>query len=472
MTVKTRFAPSPTGFLHIGGVRTALFSWLYARQHGGRFVLRIEDTDRERSTQASIDAILDGMRWLGLTWDEGPVYQTQRYDRYREQADRLLAAGAAYHCYCSPDELDAMRTAQVAAGQNPRYDGRCRARAEPVPGVSPVVRFRTPTAGEVVIDDAVRGRVVYANADLDDLVILRGDGSPTYHFSVVVDDADMQITHVIRGDDHLNNTARQVHIIAALGHERPAYAHLPMILGEDGARLSKRHGAVNVLEYRDHGYLPDAVLNYLVRLGWSHGDREIFSRDDMVELFRLEDVNASASRFSSEKLTWLNQQYIIASPAADLVDGLAAQYRRMDIDTTVGPSLTEVIETYRERAATLAEMAESSVYVFHDFAEIDANAARKHLRGVVRVPLADVRAALAALDPFAADGIQAAIQSAADASELGFGKLGQPLRVAVTGGGVSPPIDATMALIGRERCLARIDAALEFIDRRIAAAGD
>lgn len=472
MTVKTRFAPSPTGFLHIGGVRTALFSWLYARHHGGRFVLRIEDTDRERSTQASIDAILDGMRWLGLDWDEGPVYQTQRYDRYREQADRLLADDAAYHCYCSPDELDAMRAAQVAAGQNPRYDGRCRQRTEPVPGVSPVVRFRTPTAGEVVIDDAVRGRVVYQNADLDDLVILRGDGSPTYHFSVVVDDADMQITHVIRGDDHLNNTARQVHIIAALGHERPAYAHLPMILGEDGARLSKRHGAVNVLEYRDNGYLPDAVLNYLVRLGWSHGDREIFSRDDMIELFRLDDVNASASRFSPEKLTWLNQQYIIAAPAADLVDGLAAQYRRMDIDTTAGPPLTDVVEIYRERAATLAEMAESSVYAFRDFAEIEPKAAKKHLRGVVRAPLADARTALAALDPFTADGIQAAIQSVADGCELGFGKLGQPLRVAVTGGGVSPPIDVTMALIGRERCLARIDAALGFIDRRMAAAGD
>ncbi len=472
MTVKTRFAPSPTGFLHIGGVRTALFSWLYARHHGGQFVLRIEDTDRERSTQASIDAILDGMHWLGLDWDEGPVYQTQRFDRYREQADRLLADGAAYHCYCSTDELDAMRAAQVAAGQNPRYDGRCRERTEPVTGVSPVVRFRTPMEGEVVIDDAVRGRVVYANADLDDLVIMRGDGSPTYHFSVVVDDADMQITHVIRGDDHLNNTARQVHIIAALGHKRPAYAHLPMILGEDGARLSKRHGAVNVLEYRDNGYLPDAVLNYLVRLGWSHGDQEIFTRDEMIELFRLEDVNPSASRFSPEKLTWLNQQYIIASPAADLIDGLAAQYRRMDIDMTNGPPLVDVVETYRERATTLAEMAESSVYVFQDFAEIDANAARKHLRGVVRAPLADVRAALAALDPFTADAIQAAIQSVADACELGFGKLGQPLRVAVTGGGVSPPIDVTLALIGRERCLARIDAALEFIDRRIAAAGD
>jgi len=340
-----------------------------------------------------------------------------------------------------------------------------------VEGGSPVIRFKTPSTGEVIIDDAVRGRVVYANADLDDLVIMRADGTPTYHFSVVVDDADMDITHVIRGDDHLNNTARQVHIIAALGFDRPAYAHLPMILGEDGARLSKRHGAVNVLDYRDQGYLPDAVLNYLVRLGWSHGDQEIFSRDEMIKLFALEDVNASASRFSAEKLAWINQQYILQSPADELVDSLATQYRQMSVETSNGPSLSAVIEAFHERAATLQELAESSVYVYRDFDAIEPKAAKKNLRPVVRQPLADIHQILTDLEAWEAAAIQAAIQSVADRHELGFGKLGQPLRVAVTGGGVSPPIDVTMALIGRERCLARIAAALVSIDARIAAAG-
>jgi len=470
MKVKTRFAPSPTGFLHIGGVRTALFAWLFARHHGGQFVLRIEDTDRERSTQVSIDAILEGMAWVGLDWDEGPYYQTERFDRYRELADQLLERGAAYHCYCTPEELDEMRAAQMAAGENPRYDGRCRKRTEPVADASPVIRFKTPSAGETTIDDAVRGRVVYDNAELDDLVIMRANGIPTYHFGVVVDDADMEITHVIRGDDHLNNTARQVHIIAALGFDRPNYAHLPMILGEDGARLSKRHGAVNVLEYREHGYLPDAVLNYLVRLGWSHGDQEIFTRDEMIGLFALEGVNASASRFSPEKLTWMNQQYILKTPAAELVAGLAVQYRHMSVDTADGPPLSAVVEAFHERAETLQELAESSVYVFRDFDTIDPKAAKKHLRPVVREPLAEIRQMLADLKTWTADGIQDTIQTVADRHELGFGKLGQPLRVAVTGGGVSPPIDVTMVLIGQDRCLSRIDAALSLIDERIASA--
>jgi len=468
MTVKTRFAPSPTGFLHIGGVRTALFCWLYARHHGGEFVLRIEDTDRERSTRESIDAILEGMEWVGLDWDEGPYYQSERFDRYRELRDQLLGAGHAYHCYCTPEELDELRQAQMSAGENPRYDGRCRDRTEPRDGVDPVVRFKTPREGEIEIDDAVRGHVVYANAELDDLVIMRADGSPTYHFSVVIDDADMGITHVIRGDDHLNNTPRQINLIEALGFDRPAYAHLPMILGEDGARLSKRHGAVNVLEYREQGYLPDAVLNYLVRLGWSHGDQEIFSPAEMIELFRLEDVNASASRFSPEKLSWLNQQYIIKAPAADLVPGFAAQLAAMGFDADAGPSLEAVIEGYRERAVTLRELAESSAYLFRDFAEFEPKAAKKNLRPVIRDALADVRDALAQLSTWNEAGIQEAVQAVADRRELGFGKLGQPLRVAVTGGGVSPPIDVTVALVGQPRTLERIDRALAFIDARAA----
>jgi len=469
MTVKTRFAPSPTGFLHIGSVRTALFCWLYARTNGGQFVLRIEDTDRQRSTVESIDAILQGMDWLGLDWDEGPYYQSQRFDRYRELSDSLLEAGHAYRCYCTPAELDEIRSRQIAAGENPRYDGRCRERTDSPAGVDPVIRFKTPRDGEIVIDDAVHGRVVYANSELDDLVIVRADGTPTYHFSVVIDDADMGITHVIRGDDHLNNTPRQINMIDALGFARPEYAHLPMILGEDGARLSKRHGAVNVLEYSEQGYLPDALLNYLVRLGWSHGDQEIFSRDEMIDLFRLEDVNASASRFSPEKLTWLNQQYIIRSPAEDLVPALAQQFQTIGVDTSGGPPLDAVVEGFRERATTLRELAASCVYLFSDFDSFDAKSAKKILRPVVREPLAEVRAELTKLPEWTADGIQACIQAVADRHELGFGKLGQPLRVSVTGAGVSPPIDATIALVGRARTLARIDMALAYVDQRIAA---
>jgi len=439
---------------------------LFARHHGGQFVLRVEDTDRERSTQASIDAILQGMQWVGLDWDKGPYFQTERLDRYREMSDALLARGQAYHCYCTPEELDEMRARQMAAGENPRYDGRCRELAAPRDGIDPVVRFRTPPHGEITVDDAVRGRVVFSNAELDDLVIVRADGMPTYHFSVVVDDVDMDITHVIRGDDHLNNTPRQINIIEALGFERPAYAHLPMILGEDGARLSKRHGAVNVLEYKEQGYLPEALLNYLVRLGWSHGDQEVFSRQEMIDLFRLEDVNASASRFSPEKLTWLNQQYIIKAPAAELVPGLAAQLRALGLDAADGPPLEAVVEGYRERATTLRELAASSVYLFSDFDEFEPQAAKKHLRPVIGPVLTDVRDGFAALTDWREERIQACVQGVADAREIGFGKLGQPLRVAVTGTGVSPPIDVTIALVGRERALARIDRALEFIDAR------
>jgi glutamyl-tRNA synthetase len=470
MNVKTRFAPSPTGYLHIGGVRTALFCWLYARHHGGQFVLRIEDTDRERSTQESIDAILTGMEWVGLDWDEGPFLQSERFDRYRAVADEMLAAGTAYHCYCTTEELDALRAEQTSAGQNPGYDGRCRERSEPRAGVDPVIRFKMPREGEVAIDDQVRGRVVYSNEELDDLVIMRADGTPTFHFSVVIDDEDMGITHVIRGDDHLNNTPRHINLIEALGFNRPVYAHVPMILGEDGSRLSKRHGAVNVLEYRERGYLPEALLNYLVRLGWSHGDQEIFSRLEMVQEFDLKDVNASASRFDPEKLAWLNQQYIIAAVADQLVPELEVQLKRLDIDPGQGPALKQVVEAYRERAMTMAEMAQSCTYLFHDFSAVEPKSAKKHLRPVVETPLREVRAGLEALGDWDRSSIQSVIQSVADGHELGFGKLGQPLRVAVTGGPVSPPIDVTIELVGRERTLARIGEALAYIEQRAAAA--
>src|SRR5512143_3034880 len=310
MTIRTRFAPSPTGYLHIGGARTALFSWLYARRHGGTFILRIEDTDLERSTAESVNVILEGMTWLGLEYDEGPFFQTHRFDRYKEVIKQLLDDGKAYKCYCTKDELEAMREEQMANKQKPRYDGRCRHRTEPREGHEYVVRFRNPEEGQTIVDDRVRGRVVFSNSELDDLIIARSDGSPTYNFVVVVDDMDMKITHVIRGDDHLNNTPRQINILKALGYEPPRYAHVPMILGSDGARLSKRHGAVSVMQYRDDGFLPEALLNYLVRLGWSNGDQEIFSIDEMIRLFDVSNVHTSAAAFNPEKLLWLNQHYL------------------------------------------------------------------------------------------------------------------------------------------------------------------
>ncbi len=370
MTVRTRFAPSPTGVLHLGSVRTALFSWLYARHHGGQFILRIEDTDRERSTPENVDAILEGMAWLGLDADEGPFFQTQRFDRYREVSDQWLAEGKAYHCYCSKEELAELREKQMAAGERVRYDGRCRERSAPLEGVNPVVRFKNPLDGEIVVNDQVRGRVVFENAQLDDLIIARSDGTPTYNFTVIVDDNDMGITHVIRGDDHLNNTPRQMNLLAALGADVPVYAHLPMILGPDGAKLSKRHGAVDIREYRAQGYLPEAMLNYLVRLGWSHGDQEIFSVDEMIELFDIADINQSASAFNAEKLLWLNQQHIIAAPAARLGKELVPYLRAAGLDPGNGPDPADVAEGFRERAETLQRMAASARYLYEDFEAI------------------------------------------------------------------------------------------------------
>lgn len=460
MTVKTRFAPSPTGFLHIGGVRTALFSWLYARHHGGQFVLRIEDTDRERSTQAAVDAILEGLDWLGLDHDEGPYYQTRRFDRYLELADRLLREGRAYRCYCTRDELEARRTAQMARGENPRYDGRCRDRAGPVPGVEPALRFRTPTDGVTIVDDLVRGRVEFQNAELDDLILMRSDGTPTFHFGVVVDDGDMGITHVIRGDDHLNNTPRQMHILRALGFPVPAYGHLPMILGSDGAKLSKRHGAVNILEYREEGFLPDAMLNYLVRLGWAHGDQELFSREEMIRLFDIGAVNASASRFDGEKLKWLNQQYLKASPPDSLVGAFERQLRRAGLDPACGPAPAAVIAAYRERAATLRELAGSAAYLYQEPPEVDDAAIRKHLTPAIGTPLALLATRLGALASWTRAEIHGVMTGVAADAGIGFGKLGQPVRVAVTGGTVSPPIDVTLELLGRARTLQRLARAL------------
>jgi glutamyl-tRNA synthetase len=464
MTVRTRFAPSPTGYLHIGGARTALFSWLYARHHGGAFILRIEDTDLERSTVESVNAILEGMAWLGLEYDEGPFAQSERMGRYREVIAQLLAEGKAYHCYCSRERLEALRTEQMARKEKPRYDGRCRHRVEPAPpGASPVVRFANPQDGEVVVEDLIRGRVAFSNGELDDLIIARSDGSPTYNFTVVVDDYDMRITHVIRGDDHLNNTPRQMNILRALGAELPAYAHVPMILGPDGKRLSKRHGAMSVMSYHEEGILPEALLNYLVRLGWSHGDREIFGLDDMVELFDIGDVNHSAAVFDTTKLLWLNQHYIKESPPQRIAHHLGWHLGRLGIDPAAGPDIIAVIEAQRERAKTLKEMAELSAFFYRDFEDYEADAARKHLRPEAEEPLIQAREALASVDPWTPERLHECLNRVAEALGIKLGKVAQPLRVAVCGRAASPGIDVTLHLLGKPATLRRIERALDWI---------
>jgi glutamyl-tRNA synthetase len=460
MTVVTRFAPSPTGLLHVGGARTALFCWLYARRMGGKFILRVEDTDRERSTEEAVRVILEGMAWLALDADEGPYYQSERFDRYRAVIAEMLKAGSAYHCYCTKEELDALREQQIARKEKPRYTGICRDRTTPRPGVEPVVRFRNPQSGSTVVDDVVHGPVTFQNAELDDLIIARSDGTPTYNFCVVVDDMDMGVTHVIRGDDHLNNTPRQMNMLRALGVTPPAYAHVPMILGPDGAKLSKRHGAVSVLQYEEEGYLPDALLNYLVRLGWSHGDQEVFTREEMVAAFDIHDVNKAASAFNPEKLLWLNQQHMVRSPPTALIPHLRAQLRRLGTDSSDEQLLEGVIVAQRERAKTLKEMAENSRFFFTDDLRMDPKAVAKHLTADGLAALAKVRARLAALEEWKAAAINDALNALATELQVGLGKIAQPVRVAVTGTAVSPPIDATLALLGRERGLARLDAAL------------
>jgi len=460
MTVVTRFAPSPTGLLHLGGVRTALFSWLYARRHGGKFILRIEDTDRERSTDEAVRVILDGMQWLGLHADAGPYFQTQRFPRYREVIAQMLAAGNAYRCYCTKQELEAERAQQLARKEKPRYSGLCRNRAEVRVGTEFVVRFKNPLEGTVVVADLVHGEVTFENRELDDLVMARSDGTPTYNFCVVVDDMDMGITHVIRGDDHLNNTPRQMNMLRALGAVPPAYAHVPMILGADGAKLSKRHGAVSVLQYDEEGYLPWALLNYLVRLGWSHGDQEVFTREELIAAFDIKDVNKAASAFNPEKLLWLNQQHMMRAQPDELVPYLRAQLRRLGLDSDDEALLAGVVRAQRERAKTLKEMAQNSRYFFTTEIEFDAKAARKHLTAAEAPALQEVRKRLAGLGEWSAAALNDVLNALAAELGVGLGKIAQPLRVAVTGSAVSPPIDATLALLGRERTLARLDAGI------------
>ena len=466
MTVRTRFAPSPTGYLHIGGARTALYCWLQSRRHGGDFILRIEDTDRERSTQAAIDAILEAMDWLGLDYDEGPIYQTHRLDRYREVAEQLVTSGHAYYAYETKAELDVMREALIAANQKPRYNGAYRdAHAADVHEArrddpNRVIRFRNPVDGVVAWEDKVKGRIEIANSELDDLVIYRSDGYATYNFAVVVDDIDMRITDVVRGDDHVNNTPRQINIYKALGAPVPAFAHLPMILDEHGAKLSKRTGAADVMQYRDAGYLPHALLNYLVRLGWSHGDQEIFSIAEMRSLFDLSDVNAKAARMDPAKLGWLNQQYLKTDDPAEVGRHLAWHLQQAGHDLANGPAPADLVIALRDRVQTLKDMAERAAVWFGPLTEYDDKAVAKHLTAASRAPLADMRGRLAALDAWTVDAIDAAFHATVEASGLGMGKVAQPLRVAITGTQVSPDIAHTVYLAGRDEALRRIEAAL------------
>lgn len=461
MTIRTRFAPSPTGFLHIGGARTALYSWLFARKNKGTFILRIEDTDLERSTPESVAAIIESMQWLNLDYDEGPFFQTKRFDRYKEVAQQLLENGHAYRCYCTKERLEKLRQEQLEKKQKPRYDGHCRdlTAQKDLPFV---IRFRNPHQDAVEFHDQVFGHMVFQMSELDDLIIVRSDGTPTYNFSVVVDDYDMKITHVIRGDDHLNNTPRQINIFKALGVTPPTYAHLPMILGADGKRFSKRHGAEGVMQYRDDGFLPAALLNYLVRLGWSHGDQEIFSRTEMINDFDLQHVQKSPAAFNPEKLLWLNQQYIKTADVNEAEKNLQWQFDELKINTKNGPKLADIIAAQAERAKTLKEMAEKSRFFYEDII-YDADAAKKNLTRETLPALQNVLSELEKLKDWNKENIHKVIESTVEKTGLKMGKVAQPIRVAVTGNTISPPIDLTLELLGKEKTLERLKKAVSHI---------
>ena len=459
MTVRTRFAPSPTGFLHIGGARTALFAWAYARRHGGKFILRIEDTDVARSTPEAVQAILDGMQWLGLAHDEGPFYQMQRMDRYRQVIDEMVAAGTAYHCYMSKEELDALRAEQEARKEKPRYDGRWRpepGKTLPLPpsAASPVVRFRAPQEGVVAWDDQVKGRIEFANSELDDFIIARADGTPTYNFCVVVDDRDMEITHVIRGDDHVNNTPRQINLLRALGAPIPEYAHLSMILGDDGQKLSKRHGAVSVMEYDAEGYLPEAVLNYLARLGWSHGDDEVFDMEQFVKWFDLDHITSSAAQFNTEKLNWLNAHYLKLAAPQRLAAEATRRLARQGVAIAGGPDVAMVAALYRDRVGNLNELADA-IHPFYLAPKPTPEMRAQHFTAAALAGLAALRGRMASCAWQAAELGQAVKQTAAE-SGLKMGQLAIPLRVALLGLPQSPSIDSVLEVLGRERVLERL----------------
>ena len=458
--MKSRFAPSPTGYLHIGGARTALFAWLWAKKNNSKFVLRIEDTDKERSSQDSVDAILQGIDWLGLSYDEGPIYQSDRFERYKEVVSQLLDNGKAYYCECTKERLEEMREAQMASGDKPKYDGCCRDKKLK----SGVVRFLNPDNGTVSFNDYVKGEIEIANSELDDLIIARSDGSPTYNLTVVVDDHDMNIECVIRGDDHINNTPKQINLYESLGWYIPRFAHVPMILGSDGSRLSKRHGAVNLMTYRDAGFLPKALLNYIVRLGWSHGDQEIFSVDEMIKLFELKNINKSSASFNQEKLDWINQSYIKTTEINELVSELEWHLNQLSIDLSDGPDIKEVIEALRDRSKSLVDMAKNCVMFYHDFEDFDSDLAIKFFNLESRSVLGDLLINLETLEQWSAEHIHEVIQSICQSRNIGFGKVGQPLRLAISGDGEAGSIDKCSQLVGKKRVLLRLKMATDWID--------
>ena len=467
MSCRTRFAPSPTGFLHIGGARTALYCWLEARHQGGAFILRIEDTDRERSTQEAVQAILDAMDWLGLNYEEGPIYQTDRLVRYKEVAEQLLASGHAYYAYETKDELETMRNEAMAKNEKPRYNGHYRdLNASYRVDANRVIRFKNPVGGNVVWEDKIKGRIEFSNDELDDLVIFRSDGYPTYNFAVVVDDLDMKISDVIRGDDHVNNTPRQINIYQALGVTVPYFSHMPMILDPEGAKLSKRHGAANVMQYRDDGYLPHALLNYLVRLGWSHGDQEIFSISEMIELFKIEDVNSKASRLDPTKLNWINSHYLKTDAPDEVAKHLQWHMDQAGYEFSKGPALADVVIALRDRVNTLKEMAERAAIWYQPLTHYDEAAVAKQFVPAAVLPLQTVREELANLSEWSPVAIHAAMQSTGEKLGVGLGKIGPALRVAITGSQQSPPIDHTVYLAGRDEALKRIDVALDMLSKQ------
>jgi len=460
MSVRCRFAPSPTGHLHIGGARTALINWLFARHEGGEFILRIEDTDVERSREEYTDAILDGLRWLGLDWDRSPIFQSSRMDRYKEAVQKLLDEGKAYYCSCTPEELDQMREKARQNGEKPKYDGRCMTKTEHAPDRPRVVRFKFPSSGETIVDDVILGKVRFDNAELDDLVIMRGDGTPTYNFAAVIDDHELDITHVIRGNDHLNNTPRQMRIYEALGYDPPRFAHHPLILGQDKSKLSKRHGATSLVSYRDMGYLPEAMMNFLARIGWAHGDQEVFSRTELIELFELKDLGKSPGVWDPEKLLWFNGHYIRESAVERLADLARPFFEEKGYTPPDEETYKKIIEYHQERVETLAEYPEKTYYYFSEDYEYDEKANKKFLKDKNTDVLIKVRDGLSALDGFDEKSLEGAFQKIMDELELKLGKIAQPVRVAVTGGTVSPGIFEVLSIIGKDSTLRRLDRAI------------
>ena len=463
--VRTRFAPSPTGFLHIGGARTALFTWLYARHYNGRFILRIEDTDQLRSTEESTSAILDALSWLGLDWDEGPFFQAQRVNMHRQMVKKLLDEGKAYYCVCTPDELEEKRKRAFAEGRKPKYDGTCRDK-NLSKSANSVVRFRCPHTGITVVNDLVKGMITFNNEELDDLVIERSDGYPTYNFAVVVDDAKMEITHVIRGDDHVNNTPRQILLYEALGYKVPQFGHVSMIMGSDKTRLSKRHGATSVMAYKEMGYLPEAMVNYLVRLGWSYGDQEIFSLDELIRLFTLDSVGKSAAIFNPEKLLWLNQYYIKECPPERLVREMIPFWNKLGVDTSDQAFLKNVVNDLKLRAKTLVELAESSLFYFTDDIAYESEAANAFLKEEMADHLKAVVEGIPSLQDYTKKGMETFLRSLAEKRGIKLKVIAQPLRVAITGKTVSPGIDEVMITLGQERVIKRINRAIAYIKNR------